>query len=59
MATSTQSKAQRGAAAATTENLERERAFDLFRQWGYLEADLDPLGLKTPQPHPDLQIEDE
>ena len=23
---------------------ERERVFDLFRQWGYLEADLDPLG---------------
>ncbi len=24
---------------------ERERVFDRFRQWGYLEADLDPLGL--------------
>src|SRR5436190_275623 len=57
MATSTQSKAQRGAAAATTENLERERVFDVFRQWGYLEADLDPLRLKSPQPHPDLQVE--
>jgi len=33
--------------------------FDLFRQWGYLEAELDPLGLLPPQPHPDLQIDNE
>src|SRR6266446_5030350 len=59
MATSTQSKAQGGAAAETIENLERERVFDLFRQWGYLEAELDPLGLLPPQPHPDLQIDNE
>src|SRR5712672_1628909 len=57
MATSTQTKAQRGAAAATTENLERERVFELFRQWGYPEAELNPLGLLTPQPHPDLLID--
>ena len=48
MATSTQSKAQGGSAAAIIENLERERTFDLFRQWGYLEAELDPLGLLEP-----------
>ncbi|MGE0407350.1 MAG: hypothetical protein AB7O65_13725 [Candidatus Korobacteraceae bacterium] len=24
---------------------ERERVFDLFRRWGYLQADLDPLQL--------------
>ena len=54
MATSTQSKAQGGAAAETVETLERERVFELFRQWGYLEAELDPLGLLPPQPHPDL-----
>ena len=55
MATSTQNKARGDAAAGTIEKLERERAFDLFRQWGYLEAELNPLGLLPPQPHPDLQ----
>ena len=40
-------------------SLERERVFDLFRHWGYLEADLDPLGLFRPQPQPDLQIDGE
>jgi len=38
---------------------ERERVFDAFRRWGYLEADLDPLGFLQPEPHPDLQIEGE
>jgi len=36
-------------------NLERERAFDAFRQWGYLEGDLDPLGFLRPRLHPELQ----
>src|SRR4051812_29769888 len=36
---------------------ERERIFDLFRRWGYLEADLDPLGFLKPLAHPDLQIQ--
>jgi len=40
-------------------NLERERVFDAFRHWGYLEADLDPLGFLRPQPQPDLRIESE
>src|SRR5947208_4054235 len=35
---------------------ERERVFDAFRHWGYLEADLDPLGFLTPVPHPELQL---
>ena len=35
---------------------DRERIFDLFRRWGYLQADLDPLGLFKPVVHPDLQI---
>jgi 2-oxoglutarate dehydrogenase E1 component len=35
---------------------ERERVFDAFRNWGYLEADLDPLGFLHPQPHPELQL---
>jgi 2-oxoglutarate dehydrogenase E1 component len=36
---------------------ERERIFDLFRRWGYLEADLDPLGFLRPWNHPDLRID--
>jgi 2-oxoglutarate dehydrogenase E1 component len=35
-------------------NEERERVFDAFRRWGYLEATLDPLGLFEPLKHPDL-----
>jgi 2-oxoglutarate dehydrogenase E1 component len=37
-------------------NGERERVFEAFRQWGYLEADLDPLGFLRPVAHPDLQV---
>ena len=40
-------------------NFERERVFDAFRHWGYLEADLDPLGLVQPLPQPELQIDSE
>jgi len=36
---------------------ERERIFDVFRQWGYLEADLDPLGFLHPAVRPELQLE--
>jgi 2-oxoglutarate dehydrogenase E1 component len=46
------------AETATSEiidHYERERVFGLFRQFGYLEAELNPLGLLPPQPHPDLQ----
>ncbi|HEX4545349.1 MAG TPA: 2-oxoglutarate dehydrogenase E1 component [Candidatus Acidoferrum sp.] len=35
-------------------NAERERLFDAFRRWGYLESKLDPLGLFEPLKHPDL-----
>jgi 2-oxoglutarate dehydrogenase E1 component len=38
---------------------DRDRVFDAFRHWGYLEADLDPLGFLAPVPHPELQIENE
>jgi 2-oxoglutarate dehydrogenase E1 component len=44
---------------ATKQNYERDRVFNLFRQYGYLEAELNPLGLLPPQPHPDLQIDNE
>ena len=40
-----------------TTSLEKEQVFDLFRRWGYLEADLDPLGFLKPEPHPDLDLD--
>ncbi len=40
-------------------NGDRDRIFDAFRNWGYLEADLDPLGFLKPEPHPDLRLEGE
>jgi 2-oxoglutarate dehydrogenase E1 component len=42
-----------------TANGERERVFDAFRRWGYLEADLDPLGFLGPVPHSDLPNDSE
>ncbi len=38
---------------------ERERVFEIFRRWGYLEADLDPLGFLRLDPAPELQVESE
>src|SRR3989454_6142204 len=35
-------------------NEDRERVFDAFRRWGYLEATLDPLGFLEPQKRPEL-----
>src|SRR2546430_7568309 len=35
-------------------NEDRERVFDAFRRWGYLEATLDPLGLFEPLEQPEL-----
>ena len=58
MATSTRHTSG-GATPASTQNHERERIFGLFRQFGYLEAELNPLGLLPPQPHADLQIDNE
>ena len=40
-------------------NDERERVLEPFRRWGYLEADLDPLGFLRPEPHSDLAIDGE
>ena len=60
MATSVKTESSGSASLLeTNSNEERERIFDPFRRWGYLEADLDPLGFLAPQPHPDLQIEGE
>jgi len=44
-----QAKENAGAASP-----QREQVFELFRRWGYLEAQLDPLGHFAPQPHPEL-----
>ena len=49
---------------ATTQLLEasngdRERVFDAFRRWGYLQATLDPLGQLKPEPHAELELHGE
>jgi 2-oxoglutarate dehydrogenase E1 component len=46
-----------GIATADGSKLERERVFDAFRHWGFLEADLDPLGFLRPQTLPELKID--
>ena len=33
-----------------------ERVMDSFRRWGYLQADLDPVGHFAPLAHPDLEL---
>src|SRR6266699_3071334 len=48
-----------GTALMEAPNGERERVFAAFRHWGYLEADLDPLGFLQPMQHPELRIEGE
>src|SRR5271166_2420056 len=40
-------------------NAERERVFDAFRRWGYLAADLDPLGFFRPERPPELEMDGE
>ena len=47
------------AAVADTTNAERERIFNIYRQWGYLEGDLDPLGFLHPRETPELELEGE
>jgi len=47
-------KTAAGSIAEIATNEERERVFDAFRRWGYLEATLDPLGMFEPLKHPDL-----
>ena len=50
-----------GAAVAETNapNPERERVFSAYRQWGYLEGDLDPLGFLRPRETPELEHDSE
>src|SRR5581483_2619601 len=35
---------------------DRERVFENYRRWGYLQADLDPLGFLKPEANPELDI---
>src|SRR5579863_136812 len=50
------SKAAKRAANGVTPSPDRERIFDAFRRWGYLEASLDPLGFLEPLKSPDLDF---
>src|SRR3989441_735496 len=59
MATLTKTAAEGLSDLSSSSNAERERVFDAFRRWGYLEADLDPLGFLQPEPHPELQVDGE
>ncbi len=59
MATRSKNSAETSIAVLDATNGERERVFDAFRRWGYLEADLDPLGFLLPVLHPELQIDGE
>jgi 2-oxoglutarate dehydrogenase E1 component len=49
----------RTAEVAMPINPERERVFNAYRQWGYLEGDLDPLGFLRPRETPELGREGE
>src|SRR5712692_8826679 len=40
--------------AIAQRNVEHERVFESYRRWGYLAADLDPLGFLAPVEHPEL-----
>jgi 2-oxoglutarate dehydrogenase E1 component len=42
---------------ANGSNPEREQVFAAYRQFGYLEGDLDPLGFLRPRETPELQID--
>src|SRR5215472_19056407 len=46
-------------ASTNGSNPERERVFAGYRQFGYLEGDLDPLGFLRPRPTPELEREGE
>src|SRR5580700_5546808 len=49
----------RAAVIESAANPERERVFSAYRQWGYLEGDLDPLGFLRPRETPELEREGE
>ena len=53
------SKPSNGSAVIERTDPERERIFNTYRQWGYLEGDLDPLGFLRPRETPELEREGE
>ena len=53
MATKTQHETSTGTVEPAAEAAQRELVFDIFRRWGYLQANLDPLGqYLAPEPFP-------
>jgi 2-oxoglutarate dehydrogenase E1 component len=54
-----ESSASGNGSSANGSNPERERVFNAYRQWGYLEGDLDPLGFLRPRETPELEREGE
>src|SRR6266853_3354604 len=40
--------------AIEQKNSEYDRVYEVYRRWGYLAADLDPLGFLAPVEHPEL-----
>ena len=44
-------KPAKGSKKSAANNEQRERVFEVFRRWGYLEATLDPLGVFQPLKH--------
>jgi 2-oxoglutarate dehydrogenase E1 component len=54
-----ESSAPQNGANRESSNLERERIFAAYRQWGYLEGDLDPLGFLRPRDTPELETDGE
>ena len=46
-------------APAASARSKRDPIFDSFRRWGYLQADLDPLGDLTPEPLAELDVHNE
>jgi len=50
------SEAQLLSSAEVGTEIQKERIFDLFRHWGYLQADLDPLGHFPREDYPELRV---
>ncbi len=51
-----QTHAMPSAELASAESGQREKIFDAFRRWGYVRADLDPLGNYVGEEHPELNL---
>jgi len=56
---STIGEAKKMLEATAQKSVETERVFEGYRRWGYLAANLDPLGFLTPIVHPELIVNGE